>query len=662
METMAAGTKMVAVIGAGPSGLVAAKSMLEVGLSPVVFDKAPWIGGLWNPNSKQCWDTLKTNISRHSCCFSDFPWDSELPLFPSQRQMFEYLEGYANKFIPRQHFSLGSEVTSVSRREGRWIVHWSSKEEKLCKEFDFVVFASGFLGNPYTPSIPGLDAFAGDVMHSSEYRNPERFPDKRVVVVGASSSAAELAGEIAAYAAQVVNVVCRPVWILSRYVAVEPDSPATSFVPLDFAFYRYSSAGQESSLDSLEELDKRKNEGLRKLCGDQGILNPTPEQDTDPPHVGISDEYREHLRSKRIEVRLRRVQEVQDRDVILEDHTVIADIDCIVFCTGFRTSIPYLSSEVLEKLSFDPSDGFLPLLLDRSTFHPSVPGSAFVGLHKGLYMGIMELQSRWAAAIFAGLLPPIPDSVQQEGIAVERKLKAQIPRPQYPFADYVKFSKSIAAELKVLPSEDWRKKHDIVIPAHFRSGSSAETALAMLETECQELSEGKMVPKAVFHALAGSWTLNRKIDNRMDTSQSGTVQGTATFTTTGHNEYLYSESGTLSLAGGQHFKVYRKYVYAYDSHANRIDVFFEKEGTRDYLFHSLKFLSRGSSSVSLGGSKEELKVSSGWRAEAQHLCNKDMYYPSYLFEFQGNSLAKMEISYSVAGPQKDYTSIATYVR
>ncbi|CAM6103566.1 unnamed protein product [Calypogeia fissa] len=544
---MAAGTKMVAVIGAGPSGLVAAKSMLEVGLSPVVFDKAPWIGGLWNPNSKQCWDTLKTNISRHSCCFSDFPWDSELPLFPSQRQMFEYLEGYANKFIP-----------------------W-------------------FLGNPYTPSIPGLDAFAGDVMHSSEYRNPERFRDKRVVVVGASSSAAELAGEIAAYAAQVVNVVCRPVWILSRYV--EPDSPATPFVPLDFAFYRYSSAGQESS---LEELDKRKIEGLRKLC-------------------------------------------------------------------GFRTSIPYLSSEVLEKLFFYPSDGFLPLLLDRSTFHPSVPGSAFVGLHKGLYMGIMELQSRWAAAIFAGLVPPIPDSVQQEGIAVERKLRAQIPRPQYPFADYVKFSKSIAAELKVLPSEDWRKKHDIVIPAHFRSGSSAETALAMLETECQELSEGKMVPKAVFHALAGSWTLNRKIDNRMDTSQSGTVQGTATFTTTGHNEYLYSESGTLSLAGGQHFKVYRKYVYAYDSHANRIDVFFEKEGTRDYLFHSLKFLSRGSSSVS-GGSKEELKVSSGWRAEGQHLCNKDMYYPSYLFEFQGNSLAKMEISYSVAGPQKDYTSVATYVR
>ncbi|CAM6129754.1 unnamed protein product [Calypogeia fissa] len=593
---MAAGKKMVAVIGAGPSGLVAAKSMLEVGLSPVVFDKAPCIGGLWNPNSKQCWDTLKTNISRHSCCFSDFPWDSELPLFPSQRQMFEYLEGYANQFIPRQHFSLGSEVTSVSRREGRWIVHWSSKEKKLCKEFDFVVFASGFLGNPYTPSIPGLDAFAGDVMHSSEYRNPERIRDKRVVVVGASSSAAELAGEIAAYAAQVVNVVCRPVWILSRYVAVEPDSPATPFVPLDFAFYRYSSAGQESSL-----LDKRKNEGLRKLCGDQGILNPTPEQDTDPPHVGISDEYREHLRSKRIEVRLRRVQEVQDRDLKI-----------------------------------------IPSLLTLTA--------------------LSSVQSRWAAAIFAGLLAPIPDSVQQEGIAVERKLKAQIPRPQYPFADYVKFSKSIAAELKVLPSEDWRKKHDIVIPAHFRSGSSAETALAMLEKECQELSEGKMVPKAVFHALAGSWTLNRKIDNRMDTSQSGTVQGTATFTTTGHNEYLYNESGTLSLAVGQHFKVYRKYVYAYDSHANRIDVFFEKEGTRDYLFHSLKFLSRGSSSVS-GGSKEELsKVSSGWRAEGQHLCNKDMYYPSYLFEFQGNSLAKMEISYSVAGPQKDYTSIATYVR
>ncbi|CAM6085258.1 unnamed protein product [Calypogeia fissa] len=500
-------------------------------------------------------------------------------------------------------------------------------------------------------------------MHSSEYKNPEKFRDKRVVVVGTGHSSAEVAGEIAAYAAQVFNVVYRPVWVFPRYFAVDPDSSSTPLIPLDFAIFRYSGSKLKGS---LEEHYRAIHEALRKVCGDQGILNPTPEEYTNPPILSISDEYLEQLRSKRIEVRRGTVQQVKIRVVILEDETTIADIDCIVFCTGFRTSMPYLSPEVLAKLSFDPSDTCFPILLDRSTFHPSIPGSAFVGVTKCHFMGIMELQARWAAAIFAGVLPPIPDSVQQEGIALERMMKDHRPRPQFPHGEYVNFSQCLAAGLKVLPSEEWRNKHDIVIPAHFRSGSlEAEKALAMLEQDSQALVEGKMVPKAVFHSLAGSWTFNRKIDNRMDASQSGTVQGTATFTTTGHNEYLYSENGDLTVTAGQKFKVYRKYVYVYDTLANRIDVFFEKEGTKDNLFHSLKFSSRENSSAAEreGSNNEELsKISKGWRAEGRHLCNKDIYYPSYGFEFQGNSIAKMQISYSVKGPQKDYTSIATYVR
>jgi hypothetical protein len=216
---------------------------------------------------------------------------------------------------------------------------------------------------------------------------------------------------------------------------------------------------------------------------------------------------------------------------------------------------------------------------------------------------------------------------------------------------------ALAAEVGVLPSEDWLEKHDIIIPAHWRTGGATEKDLASLEKEFKELSEGKMVPDAVFRSLAGSWTLKTQINNRLDASMSGTVTGTATFTpTTSLNEYLYSEIGEFRVPSGKHFKVHQKYVYVFDNVANRIDVFFEDQGTRSHLFHSLNFLPRESSSV-VGSSG-----SKGWRAEGQHLCVKDMYYPSYRFQFQGNNLAEMEISYNVVGPQKDYTKVTTFVR
>jgi cation diffusion facilitator CzcD-associated flavoprotein CzcO len=665
MEPMI-GRKMVAIIGAGPAGLVAAKSMLEVGLFPTLFDKLPDLGGVWNPQSSSCWFSLRTNDSRYSCCFSDFPWDSDSPIFPSQHDVYGYLQAYANKFLQPVHFCLGSEVTNVSRsKNDKWLVQWSSLEQKYqgskagSQIFDFVVFASGFFSIPYTPSIQGLDGFPGEVMHSSEYRSPERFRGKRVVILGASFSSAEVAADLAPLATEVINIVRRPFWVLPRYIALDPDSASTPFFPLDLVLYRRSTRqSQGEEVFANEEENRKANQYFRKLCGDQGPLN--LQQDTDPPIIAISDSYLELVRSNHIMVRRGKVQEVQGQTVILEDQTTIPEVDCIIFCTGFQSSMPYLSSNVLDTLSFDPADRFVPFLLHRSTFHPSLPGSAFVGMYRGTFFGVMELQARWAAAIFSGDLPPIPESVQQEGIAFEKWIKSQTPQPQFPHGDYVGFADTFAADLNVLPSKDWYQKHDISIPAHFRRGSVAEEAVEVLEKACKEFLDGKMVPHAVFRSLAGSWTLHRHIENRIDFANSGEVKGTATFSVTElSHEYLYTEVGELSMQRGQHFRVHRKYVYVYDTHTNQIDVFFENQGSRGSPFHSLQFQSpKPSSATEKGG----IEMSGGWRAAGQHICGEDLYNASYRFSFSGNSIAQMEISYSVTGPKKDYTSTATYFR
>lgn len=229
--------RTVAVIGAGLSGLVAAKCLAQAGLLPTVFDRRPWTGGMWSGASDATYRSLRTNLSRHTCCFSDFPWPSDAPLFPSANEMSDYLEGYAAAFLSSRSscaMELGCKVTMVEPAaagpastaagdrtqpafRGPWRVTWRQEQHPAAastssaalppsppqlqdqqRVFDFVVVASGSSAAPYVPHIPGLDSFPGTVLHSSEYRGPETLAGARAVaVVGGSASAVDIAADLA---------------------------------------------------------------------------------------------------------------------------------------------------------------------------------------------------------------------------------------------------------------------------------------------------------------------------------------------------------------------------------------------------------------------------------------------------------------------------------
>ena len=65
----------VAVIGAGPSGLVAAKHALEAGFEVTVFEASDDLGGQWHAAAAHSgvWPGMHTNTSRAMTAFSDFP-------------------------------------------------------------------------------------------------------------------------------------------------------------------------------------------------------------------------------------------------------------------------------------------------------------------------------------------------------------------------------------------------------------------------------------------------------------------------------------------------------------------------------------------------------------------------------------------------------------
>ncbi|CAI6007029.1 unnamed protein product [Closterium sp. NIES-64] len=688
MAALPIGLKRVAVIGGGPAGLASAKYLLEAGLQPTLFEKAASIGGLWrqgipsdsgeaveeescskpaaraSDGAPACWAGMMTNLSRVTCSFSDHPWADDAPLFPSQAQVLAYLKSYAHRFlIPPGSNSLAASGSlrlnaRVSRvallDDGKWSVQVDQDGRQQNPEvFDSLVVASGFFEKTHIPNVPGADAAAaaGVLMHSANYRSSDAFAGKKVVVVGTSFSGVDIAADVASKASEVIHVITKPFWLLPRFLPADPSDPASPFLPLDLCFYRRASRPSPSLVVlRSEEARRAANKYMRALCGDQGkLLCPelgVSSSDSEHPFIAISDQYGPMVQQGLIRVLPRRVQ-----GVLLQPHS------------PQDSSTPLQASVILQGTDerIDGADRLRlvrPLLAAAAApLHvpPVAPSAAMVGMYRGPYFAVMELQARWAAAVLSGALPPVPTSTLQEGVEEARKVREQQPRPQFPVWDYVGMCNSLSEALGcALPTDpEWMRAHDVVVPAHYctpttaPSVAAAEVALAQLTRACSELEGGSAVAGAVFRGLAGKWRLEREIRSVHEGLPSGTMQGTATFTMRpGEGEYLYREEGEFVMAGsagGKGNKVWREYVWVCEGPEDGIAVHFADKSQRTYLFHHLRFFPDPSESGSSPDKNEGLQSADfvekalprAWRAVGEHLCVKDLYKVAYRFAFQG---------------------------
>ena len=168
---------------------------------------------------------MRTNLSKHTNCFSDLPWPQNTPTFPPAVKVGEYLSSYANKYIPNGIISLNCKVTNVEHSEstGKWNVTWSTTDKEESAAFEFLIIACGFFSEPYIPAIPGLDTFPGTITHSSSYSSPDAFKDQHIAIIGGSLSSVEIVEDIAPYAASIHHVIPRPFWVIPKYLPLDPE-------------------------------------------------------------------------------------------------------------------------------------------------------------------------------------------------------------------------------------------------------------------------------------------------------------------------------------------------------------------------------------------------------------------------------------------------------
>lgn len=177
----------VVVVGAGPSGLSVALSLRDRGLRPLLIDRAGQVGSSWRGR----YDRLRLNTGKQLSHLPNRPYPKHTPVFPSRDQVVEHLERHAHE--DGIELLLDTEVSRIDRRPGGWCLRTSSGDIAACQ----VVVATGYEHTPRMPQWPGSDGFAGELLHSAAYRNPEPYADKRVMVVGAGSSAMEIVHDVA---------------------------------------------------------------------------------------------------------------------------------------------------------------------------------------------------------------------------------------------------------------------------------------------------------------------------------------------------------------------------------------------------------------------------------------------------------------------------------
>jgi putative flavoprotein involved in K+ transport len=340
---------VIVVIGAGPAGLACAATLKRAGEKVVVLERGE-VGAAWTTR----YDRLHLHTVRWLSCLPGYRIPRAFGKWPSRDQVVEYLRRYADRNA--LDVRTGVEARAVERVEAGWVVRTLDGGV----EAERVVVATGYSCVPFLPDWPG--AFSGGIVHSSDYRNPAPYRGRRVLVVGAGNSGAEIAVDLAdGGAAEVLLSVRTPPSIVRRDTLGFP-SQVLGIV----------------SMHLPVPIVDRIASGIRRLS----IPDLAPYGLTAPVRP-----YTEFLQRRVIPildiglvdaVRKGRVRVVTALEGFDGDAAVLAsgervELDAVIAATGFRTGL-------------EPLVGPLGVLNDRgeprvyaAEEHPGAPGLHFVG-------------------------------------------------------------------------------------------------------------------------------------------------------------------------------------------------------------------------------------------------------------------------------------------
>lgn len=293
-QAVPANTPPVVVVGGGQSGLAAVRALRERCVPSLILEAGGCSCGSW----PHYYDSLHLFSPAGFSSLAGLAFPAPHDSYPTRDEVASYLESYAA--------AIGADVETDTRvetvrQDGREFIVLTGDGRAL--RASGVVAASGSFANPYRPILDGQESFSGELLHVAEYRQPAPYAGRRVIVVGAGSSAAQVANELASVAS---------VTLASRH--------PVRFIPQHIGGRDVHYWLRETGFDALPA------HWLSKVTGERAIID--------------SVNFKQTLANGLVDRRPMFI--ALDKDEVVWSDGEREHVDAIILATGYRPGLDYL--------------------------------------------------------------------------------------------------------------------------------------------------------------------------------------------------------------------------------------------------------------------------------------------------------------------------------
>ena len=378
-------TQQIALIGAGPCGLAAARAFSRHGIAFQGFEAHTDVGGLWNIHNPRStvYDSAHLISSKRMTEFTEFPMDQSVADYPSHKELLPYFQAYARHFDLLRHFRFGTRVLKVEplgdAPDSLWRVTCQEADGATTQaDYKGVVLANGTLAEPNAPQWPGQ--FSGELLHTSAYKQAKQFDGKRVLIVGAGNSGCDIAVDAVHHARQVDISVRRGYYFVPKYVFGQPADTIGGKIRLPRALKQF--------IDSTI---------LKWFTGDPVRFGfPKPAYRMYESHPVVNSLILYHIGHGDVKVRPD-IERLDGHTVHFKDGTR-QDYDLIMAATGYKLHYPFIDRALLNWQGMAPR-------LYLNIFSPRFARLAVLGMVEASGLGWQGRyeQAELVARYFKGL-------------------------------------------------------------------------------------------------------------------------------------------------------------------------------------------------------------------------------------------------------------------